>query len=535
MMIEDNRRVDDIFSDFIEKISSSEDSDFIIDRSLIVKLDEALNKDRLFLKKLTINDYKRLRDVLINFDERLTVFVADNGYGKTTILDAIAISLSWLKSNIQKSGKPGTYIREIDINNSDEAQYASIASIFKVQSLNVNLLITNVKSGLPLKRSNDLQQIKNLALMYRYVNTHLENSSLPLMAYYSIARSSVGSGVDVKRRTTKSKFNWSKLDAYEDVYFDKNNFSDFLNWFVFLHNKSNQSKNTDSKYYKDKIKAEIEDINNTLHQLEQISNLDENILSGLRKSIDDKKSLLDSINNDVHAKSHYDNVKEAMLKFLPEFQSIELEYTDREVLFSLKKKNIKLDIQQLSQGEKSVLTLVGDLAFRLSLLNPGLINPFEGKGIVLIDEIDLHLHPSWQQKIIQRLLDTFPNLQFIVSTHSPQVLSTVSSDCIRILEESEDELGEFKIKANKPRYQTRGLINSDALLYGMRTDPTPHLDEVEWLNTYKILIELNEFDSFDALELRNKLDEHFGKEHPLIQECDELISLMKFKRKFKNK
>ncbi|MGG6177510.1 AAA family ATPase [Pantoea allii] len=532
-MIENNKRVDNIFSDFIEHISSSEEDDFIADDSLIVKLDDALNRDSLFLKKLTINDYKRLRDVLISFDERLTVFVADNGYGKTTILDAIAISLSWLKSNIQKGGKPGTYIREADINNSEDAQYASIASMFKVQSLNVKLLITNVKQGLPLKRSNDLQQMKILASMYRYVNTYLENSSLPLMAYYSIARSSVGSGVDNKRKSTKSKFNWSKLDAYDDVYFDKNNFSDFLNWFVFLHNKSYQESNSKNIYNKEKLKTEVDDINDTLHQLESISNIDDSILTALKKNRDVKLSILDSINNDIHAKSHFENVKDAILKFLPEFQSIELEYTDRDVVFSLKKNNVTLDIQQLSQGEKSVLTLVGDLAFRLSLLNPGLINPFEGKGIVLIDEIDLHLHPSWQQKIIQRLLETFPNLQFIISTHSPQVLSTVSSESIRILEESEDELGELKIKAIKPRYQTRGLTNSDALLYGMKTDPTPPVKEVEWLNQYKILIELNEFDSSDAQELREKLDEHFGVEHPLIQECDELISLMKFKRKLK--
>ncbi|WP_164672451.1 AAA family ATPase, partial [Vibrio cholerae] len=59
--------------------------------------------------------------------------------------------------------------------------------------------------------------------------------------------------------------------------------------------------------------------------------------------------------------------------------------------------------------------------------NPSLENPLNGYGIVLIDEIDLHLHPKWQQTIVQKLENTFPNIQFILSTHSPLVLTTVTS------------------------------------------------------------------------------------------------------------
>jgi len=83
-----------------------------------------------------------------------------------------------------------------------------------------------------------------------------------------------------------------------------------------------------------------------------------------------------------------------------------------------------------------LLMLVTDLARRLAILNPAVREPaqaLEGKGIVLIDEIDLHLHPQWQRIVISRLTETNPNCQFIVTTHSPQVLSHVYRENVFIL------------------------------------------------------------------------------------------------------
>ena len=83
-------------------------------------------------------------------------------------------------------------------------------------------------------------------------------------------------------------------------------------------------------------------------------------------------------------------------------------------------REIRVDL--LSEGEKCTLAMIGDLARRLILANPAMENPLEGKGIVLIDEIELHMHPSWQRRILSILKEVFPNIQFIVTTHSPQVL-----------------------------------------------------------------------------------------------------------------
>jgi predicted ATP-binding protein involved in virulence len=79
----------------------------------------------------------------------------------------------------------------------------------------------------------------------------------------------------------------------------------------------------------------------------------------------------------------------------------------------------------LSDGEKCLLAMVGDLARRLAIANPDYPDALQGEAIVLIDEIELHLHPSWQRNIIPALKRTFPKCQFIITTHSPQVLSYI--------------------------------------------------------------------------------------------------------------
>jgi predicted ATP-binding protein involved in virulence len=100
-----------------------------------------------------------------------------------------------------------------------------------------------------------------------------------------------------------------------------------------------------------------------------------------------------------------------------------------------------IDVKQLSDGERGLLALVLDLARRLCQANPYLKDPLEnGKAVVLIDEIDLHLHPRWQRTIVDQLTQTFPNCQFIATTHSPQIVGEVSADSILLLERNQQPL-----------------------------------------------------------------------------------------------
>jgi predicted ATP-binding protein involved in virulence len=94
-----------------------------------------------------------------------------------------------------------------------------------------------------------------------------------------------------------------------------------------------------------------------------------------------------------------------------------------------------LAFDQLSGGERVLVALAGDIARRLAIANPESKDPLLGEGVVLIDEIDLHLHPKWQTKVIPALRRTFPNVQLVVTTHSLVVLSYVPSECVRLLED----------------------------------------------------------------------------------------------------
>ena len=97
----------------------------------------------------------------------------------------------------------------------------------------------------------------------------------------------------------------------------------------------------------------------------------------------------------------------------------------------VQKSGNEFSFDQLSSGEKSIIIMVSEIARRLSMTNEP--EPLKGTGIVLIDEIDQHLHPKWQRNIMTALMTTFPNIQFIVTSHSPQVLSGVKKEGVFVL------------------------------------------------------------------------------------------------------
>ena len=116
-------------------------------------------------------------------------------------------------------------------------------------------------------------------------------------------------------------------------------------------------------------------------------------------------------------------VKKAMLAMLDGYSDIHI--VAKPYSMRVTKGKEVLDVLQLSDGEKCTLALFGDIARRLAVANPSLENPLLGTGVVLIDELELHMHTSWQRKVIRVLKKTFPNLQFIITTHSPQILGEV--------------------------------------------------------------------------------------------------------------
>lgn len=132
---------------------------------------------------------------------------------------------------------------------------------------------------------------------------------------------------------------------------------------------------------------------------------------------------------------HLAAMRAAARRFLPDCEGLRAEMEGGPRLL-IEKQGRTLDVRQLSDGERSMLALVLDLARRLSQASPGLDYPVrDGAGVVLIDEIDLHLHPQWQRRVVGNLEETFPNCQFIATTHSPQVIGEVPHDKIRMIKD----------------------------------------------------------------------------------------------------
>lgn len=128
---------------------------------------------------------------------------------------------------------------------------------------------------------------------------------------------------------------------------------------------------------------------------------------------------------------HLALVNHAIETLVPDVKNLEIDRSSGKARLLVENFGNKVNITQLSQGQKMLVALAGDLARRLTTLNPESDEPLKCHGVVIIDEVELHLHPRWQQEILIGLQRTFPNLQFIVTTHSPQVLSTVDNECIR--------------------------------------------------------------------------------------------------------
>lgn len=194
----------------------------------------------------------------------------------------------------------------------------------------------------------------------------------------------------------------------------------------------------------------------------------------------------------------------------------------------------KLKVSQLSDGIRNMLALVGDIAYRCYKLNThhGDRAALLTHGIVMIDEIDMHLHPEWQQTVLPDLQKAFPNLQFIVTTHSPQVLSSIDAHCIRRLDwELDEESGRQRMAVNTIEQQTMGVASSDVLANVMGINPVPDVEPARQLSHYMALIQQNLHDEPGGKALREELNAHFGAGHPKMLECDRLIRLQAFKRK----
>lgn len=125
--------------------------------------------------------------------------------------------------------------------------------------------------------------------------------------------------------------------------------------------------------------------------------------------------------------------------FLEGFSDLEVE--EKPLRLTVRKGDARIALQQLSDGERAFIAVLGDLVRRLALANPELEDPLSGHGVVLIDELELHLHPRWQREVVEKLRTSFPNIQFIATTHSPFIIQSLRPGELIALDP--EELGEY--------------------------------------------------------------------------------------------
>ncbi|PZO41169.1 MAG: ATP-binding protein [Pseudanabaena frigida] len=358
----------------------------------------------MHIEKLRMQNFRGFKDVTIDFPSNLAVFIGVNGSGKSSVLDCCALFLSILTTSIRtfrdlNNSEPPSLL-EIDIKTGYNETHNQIDIAFNSKSFRLPFTLARKSAqeksaltklpteGVPRFIFHNLNYAEsNDALMKVTQEFHqilLEkfssdpNHSLPIMIYYPTDRMVYETPLE----SDKEYLNHQLL-AYDRAITKKVDFADFFTWYRNQEDLENEIRLDNDTNYID-------------HQLQTI--------------------------------------RDATPSFLPQLSNLRVKRSSP-IRMTMTKEGEEITVNQLSSGEKNLFAMIADIARRLALANPSLENALEGEGIILIDEIELHLHPQWQRDIIPRLTSTFPNCQFIVTTHSPQVLSNVKKENVFIVED----------------------------------------------------------------------------------------------------
>lgn len=455
------------------------------------------------LESLTIHNFRLFNFFMIRFHPEFTVIVAPNGGGKTAILDAIRIALGPYLSVFptgKSSGIENDDIRQVKtLPELGQMADALPVAIYAKALLDSSKTEEWYRERVSRKGKTTIKDAKKLMVYGRRLQAREAKNesadSWPLIACYGTGRLWDQLKLSGKK-LFKTGFH-ARAAGYQDCMTPASSYKFFIEWFMYATRADNHAK---------------------LRALEQgrfVSQEDLNWISG------PFSILLRAVNQAVGTvlkPTGWGN-----LRFSETFGYATVEHPDQGVLA----------VGQMSDGIRNTIALVADIAWRCVQLNAHLGDAAvrDTEGIVLIDEVDMHLHPEWQQLIVGSLREAFPRIQFIVTTHSPQVLTTVDAESVRIIHPEPDETGVVVCIAKQPEEQTKGVASAHVMALNMNTDPVPPIAEARWISDYRALIQQGLHESHEGLDLREKLVAHFGEGHPEILECDRLVRLETFKRR----
>lgn len=348
------------------------------------------------IKEIKIKNFRCYENVKIKLNPDYTVLIGINGAGKSTILDAISIALGGYISTFDGMGtygidKSDSHYKMYEIGSSIEREHQFPVKIYAECEIDKKQI--SWRRGLNGEKGRTTSiGAKEIIRYASEIQTEIKMGNkdviLPVIAYYGTGRLWMQKK---DRNLKKIQESFSRLKGYVDCIESASNEKMMLKWFEKM----------------------------TYLELQEGKRIPE--LSVVKNALSQSYMAID------------ETIKTAEFNF--KVRSGELEVAIRRENGIVE----NLPLRILSDGIKSTLSMIADIAYRMAILNPQLLDDIleETSGVVLIDEIDMHLHPSWQKKIISVLKKIFPKVQFVFTTHSPSILSNVSNKNVLILDNFE--------------------------------------------------------------------------------------------------
>lgn len=428
------------------------------------------------IKSLRLEHFRRFDDFPISFDEQLTVLVAKNGAGKTSILDGLATALGPFLTRLP--GVNGINPKETDFqilpDGSKPAYMRITAESFDGVKWDRTEKRDKAKGTAKLiPEALGIKPINEYADVFIEQYNNRVSFELPVFAYYGAGR-----GVfDVPARKRGFGKDFHRFDALKACLESRTNFRSFVEYF---------------------------------YSLEEIEN--------------NKQKEVRSFDFDI---PELRAIRSAVSKMVPDFSNPRGAYPAG-IYVDWQQEGVKkrLRIEQLSDGYRTTLAMVMDIASRMAEANPDMPDPLQSHGVVMIDEVDLHLHPGWQQTILLDLMRTFPNVQFIVSTHSPQVISSVKPQCLRVIDWQEGKPILVPIAFSEGAEAQQVLLD----VLGLDSARVESLDIVKTLERYQALVSGDKWDSEEALKMRQTLDKWGAEHEPELARLDIDIRMKEWER-----
>ena len=330
---------------------------------------------------------EKKQSIHLSDDKNIVIILGNNGTGKTSILDSLALSLAPYVDSFPNEGNgPRTKafadndIHLVDVN--ERAPFACVEAVIDgcpvrrvkkwKEAYGSEAPETSIKALKELAKRHFSSMVANSKLAEKMRTQYEEfavEEILPIIAYYGTDRGQIY--VPERKRNFRKVFN--RWDCYSGALLAATDFKRFFSWFDLQEDEERRQHERDRNFrYKNK-------------QLKFVKDASEIFIGDKFSNPRTETHPLRFVVNDCH------DGKE-------------------------------LRIEQLSDGYKMIIAMVADIASRMAEANPDMVNPLYAQGVVLIDEIDLHLHPLWQRKVLQQLHETFRYVQFIVTTHSPSIV-----------------------------------------------------------------------------------------------------------------